>query len=73
MSMSREFPCVFSSLVVYVKQNSNEDVEVTVYRLHSQSYQEGGVENVQYATTIKKGGGSAHAIRSASSASMIAP
>ena len=32
MSRSREFPCVFSSLVVQVKQNSNEDVEVTVFQ-----------------------------------------
>ena len=28
---SREFPCVILSLVVWVKQNSNEDVEVIVY------------------------------------------
>ena len=39
MSRSREFPCVFSSLVVHVKLNSNEDVEVTVYRSHSESYE----------------------------------
>ena len=37
MSRSREFPCVVSSLLVKVKQNSNEDVEVTVHRSHSQS------------------------------------
>ena len=36
-SRSKEFPCVFSSLVVFVKQNSNEAVEVTVYRSHGQS------------------------------------
>ena len=36
--------------------------------------QQGGVENVQYATNHKrKGGGSAHAIGSARSASMMAP
>ena len=34
---------------------------------------QGGVENVQYATTIKKGGGSARAVRSVRSASHLEP
>ena len=41
---------------------------------HSEWLEQGGVENVQYATNHKrKGGGSAHAIGSARPASMMTP